>query len=312
MEATAKDSITAAGIDLGSNSFRLLVAKVGNGKLAGLVKKLETVRLAQGLSKGSKLAESSMERALTALSSFREILEQFPLRSKRVCATAALRAADNTSDFLERANDVLGLDIEVISGKEEAELNVLGVFSRMPRPDGPMLLVDVGGGSTELVFCRHPQASAQIWSLPLGAVGLTEKFSGAEEMASHIKEIFLSETGLQPILNPSLSIIATGGTATALAALDLDLARYDEDMVQGHKLFETKMEVLFGRLSRLTAAECNILPGLEQGRGDIILAGVKIYQILLALAVTNQMIISDAGLLEGVLLSGVSSTRHEI
>lgn len=312
MEATAKDPITVAGIDIGSNSFRLLVAKVVNGKLVGLVKKLETVRLAQGLSKGNMLAESSIERALAVLASFREILEQFPLRSKRACATAALRTADNSSEFLERANDVLGLDIDVISGKEEAELNVLGVFSRMHRPDGAMLLVDVGGGSTELVFCRHPQAPAHIWSLPLGAVGLTEQFPGLEEMARHIKEIFLSEIGSQPILNSSLSIIATGGTATALAALELDLARYDEDMVQGHKLEETKLAALFDGLSRLTAGERNILPGLEQGRGDIILAGVKIYQVLLALTGTNQMIISDAGLLEGVLLSGISSPCHEI
>jgi exopolyphosphatase/guanosine-5'-triphosphate,3'-diphosphate pyrophosphatase len=317
--------ITAAGIDVGSNSFRLLVAEVEAEKLTPLAKELTTVRLGQYLSTSGSLSTEAMERGLIALKRYNSILGRFQPRYIRACGTAALRTAANSGDFLKRAREILSVPIEIISGEEEAILGLTGAAAFIKAPVClPQLLVDVGGGSTEFVITA-PRIRAQahefdrasaVASLELGVVALTERFLAptvptteeVERMSVHIRTQIAAALQRQSIAGtdqPPLLVVGTGGTATAMAALDLGLTRYDADKVQNHELTRQRLDRLWLRLAALPVLERNRLPGLESGRGEILLAGIKIFQILLEELGGEAMQISDAGLLEGLVLSSI-------
>lgn len=316
------NSSIAAGIDIGSNTFRLLVARSAGGRLTTLVKELATVRLSHNVTASGVLAPDAVARALSVLQHFNSILGQWQPRYIRACGTAALRTAGNSDEFLGLAQQTLGVEIEIITGSEEARLSLAGTLAFMEQqgPD-PLLLVDVGGGSTELAYAAEGSwtdagtegPAPEVASLTLGVVSLTEGFlhrplttpEEAWQLTDHIKKHLAA--ALQKI-TPSMQqappmIIGTGGTATTMAALDLDLESYDEQKVQGYTLTGSRLAGLWQRLVTFTGAERNLLPGLQDGRGEILLAGIRIYQVLLELLNVHQMTISDAGLLEGILLS---------
>ena len=318
------NSYIAAGIDIGSNTFRLLVARVAGGRLTTLVKELATVRLGHNLTTSRVLAPDAVARALPVLQQFNSILDRLQPRYIRACGTAALRTAGNSDEFLRLAQKTLGVPIEIITGSEEALLSLAGTTAFMEQPGpGPMLLVDVGGGSTELAYAYAAKGGGtgpgaeypapEVSSLTLGVVSLTEGFlhrpiTTTEEtihITDHIrKHLAAALRKMTPSIRRSLPmIIGTGGTATSMAALDLDLESYDEEKVQGHTLTRSRLEGLWQRLVTFTAAERNLLPGLQDGRGEILLAGIRIYQVLLELLNVHRLMISDAGLLEGILLS---------
>jgi exopolyphosphatase/guanosine-5'-triphosphate,3'-diphosphate pyrophosphatase len=324
------NSCIAAGIDIGSNTFRLLVARVENDRLTTLDKELATVRLGHNVTTSMVLAPEAIARALPVLQLFNDILNRWQPRHIRVCGTAALRMADNSDEFLRLAQKTLGVPIEIISGSEEAILGLAGATAFMEKkgPD-PMLLVDVGGGSTEVAFAVEgsrtdpgsDNPAPRIVSLPLGVVSLTEDFlhqpvATAEEsaqMTEHIrKQLAAGLQKIAPVMQRTRPLlIGNGGSATSMAALDLDLIKYNERKVQGHILSRSRLAELWQRLAILSAAERNLLPGLQDGRGEILLAGIRIYQVLLELLDLQQLKVSDAGLLEGILLSGLPNVdRH--
>jgi exopolyphosphatase/guanosine-5'-triphosphate,3'-diphosphate pyrophosphatase len=319
------NSCIAAGIDIGSNTFRLLVAGMAGGRLTTLVKELATVRLCHHLAKNGVLDQEAVSRGMAVLQQFKTILGQRQPQFVRACGTAALRTAANRDAFLKPAQKTLGVPIEIITGAEEARLSLAGSMAFMERPVlGPVLLVDVGGGSTELAFAESgidPVSSAKLQqpvvvSLGLGVVGLTEGFlrqpcTTPEEtaaMTAQIREhMNTARREISFCLRPSTSllVIGTGGTATCMAALDLDLDRYEPQKIQAHRLTRSGLDRIWQRLVGLSAADRNLLPGLQDGRGEILLAGVRIYQVLLEMLGLQQMTISDAGLLEGILLSRI-------
>ena len=315
----------AAGIDIGTNSFRMLIARIDDGRMVPLVKKLDTVRLGAGLQQSGCLSTDAMNRALAVLASYREELTSFEPMFCRACGTAALRLATNRDQFLADAQQTLGMAVEVISGEEEAILSLNGALAAIRKPaDRPLFKVDVGGGSTELVMVPAENSSpgphaAKIDSLPLGAVSLTEQFlrrptataAEIQELERHVTVMLrpavaalFNSSGVEPY------IVGSGGTATAMAALALQLAAYDESKVQGYELTGSQVKGLWQKLAALAAAERNQLPGLEQGRGSIILAGIKIYQILLEQLGADSLVISDAGLLEGIVLSRIPESAN--
>lgn len=301
----------ACGMDMGTNSFRLLVAEVEDGRLHPLAQDLVTVRLGEGLGATGLLAPAAMLRAEAALARFTEKMAPYPLDSVRACATHAVRNADNSRDFLQRAEALTGLSIEVLSGEEEARLALLGMLSALPEKElrYPLLLVDVGGGSSEIILQTTTGSAPLAISLPLGAVGLSEEFStdlGA--MRGAIKAILaptLRNLADGEFLGPDLSLVASGGTATSLAALALGLDRYDARQVQNYILSQTALHRLVAWLAGLAPEERNALPGLADGRGEIIVAGAMILQELRQ-ALASPVLVSDAGLLEGILLSGAT------
>lgn len=304
----------AAGIDLGSNSFRLLIAEVKENHLIPLEKKLISVRLAQGLSRGGNLSDQAMCRAFDALSDFNLLLQKYNISSCRMCGTAALRNADNAALFISRATRITGCELTVLSGEEEALLSYQGAWGFPPgTDDNPRLYIDAGGGSTELVLDSHLDDSPCAISLNLGAVSVTEEFllsdpPNPEELkkaAAHITRVLRQGFRILSFEKQNLTLLASGGTATALAALDLELEAYNEKLVQNHFLTSENLQRLEHRLTRLAAAERNRLPGLDKNRGEIIIAGLMIYQSIIDFIHAPGIIISDAGLLEGILLSGL-------
>jgi len=302
----------AAGIDLGSNTFRLLIANCKAGSMAELAKKMATVRLGQGLTDSGLLQENAMQKGLDVLRTFRETLNRYQPQYLRVCGTAALRQAGNSGLFLQEAEDILQQTIDIIDGDEEARLSLAGASAGFSNPlSGPLLLVDVGGSSTELVFSETSRGETRVVSVLLGAVGLTERFIAAKDDYLDRLDSLLAEAladaleKLQLGKQQPLLVIGCGGTATSMAALDLGLSAYNATLVHGYVLQRTSMEKLWNRLIVLPAAERNGLPCLGDGRGEILPAGIRIYLVLLKLLRQDKFQVSDTGLLEGILLSSL-------
>lgn len=306
-DATANTNSIAAAIDLGSNTFRLLVVSSEGAKTKVLVKKNGTVKLAKGLSSAATLASASVSNALQVLAEFREELNKYNISFARCCGSEALRKAGDTEQFIKAAAKLLGMDIEVVTGHEEAILVGQGVLASLPEQTRkyPLLIVDLGGGSTELIFLQGKNAAPLVSSLPAGAFLFTELAdSGSMQpafdfFAGRLRE-FVDECSEVP---GEITVIACGGTATTLAALDLSLDRYEAERVHGHKLTSEAISRIAASLGAMPASARKLLPGLEEGRGDIIMAGIEIYQEILATIGVDGMIISDSGLLEGIMLS---------
>ena len=325
------NSNLAGAIDLGTNSFRLLIAEVKGAEFNPLAKELLVPRLGEDLGKTGKLTPAAVARAISSINKFVRIIKRYPPMPLRVCGTAALRAAANSAEFIKEAEKVLDNKIEVISPTIEAALSMKGCLAGVGRRQGPICLVDAGGGSTEIIIApSSPAMSDQSAvtdplfsiSVPAGAVSLTEEFltdsprgsGNIQRLENHLQgavrqalDQLNRELGLTGNNNSLAAqgylLVGTGGTATGLAALDLGLDRYDEDLIQGHVISLSRLRQVVGRVSRLSVDQRNRLPGLDRGRGEIILAGLKIYEVILLAGGFGEILISDTGLLEGLLLA---------
>jgi exopolyphosphatase/guanosine-5'-triphosphate,3'-diphosphate pyrophosphatase len=302
-----------AGIDLGSHTFRLIIAEWHKGKLKPLAKKMASVGLGRGLEEGGLLQEKSMQRGLAALRSFRRTLDRCSPPNLRVCGTEALRRAKNSRPFLEEAGALLRQPVEIISGVEEARLSLAGAMGGWPEPQrGPLLLADVGGGSTELIFANSAAGVVRAASVDLGVVTLTGRFPADRNPNAAGLDNMITETladalqQLAPLPPGPLSVIGCGGSATSMVALALNLTLYDESLVHGFILEAAVMGQLWRTLAALTAAERNSLPCLGAGRGAILPAGIRVYLALLRLLQQENMRVSDTGLLEGIMRSSLS------
>ncbi len=301
----------ACGVDIGSNSFRLLVAEFADGRLRPLAHDLVTVRLGEGLGATGLIAPASMLRAEAALSRFAVLMAPYPVPRVRACATHAVRMAANRDEFLQVAENLLGVRIEVLSGEEEARLALLGTLSALPEAQRryPLFLVDVGGGSTEIILQAATGSVPRVISLPLGAVGLTEEF-GADLVAMREKIQTILAPALRSVVGGEVAgqgslLVASGGTATTLAALALGLERYDAQQVQNYRLSQDAVPRLVDWLAVLSPGERNGLAALADGRGEIIVAGAALLAAIQQ-ALASPVLVSDAGLLEGILLSGAT------
>ncbi len=330
MEATAKRAAIAAAIDLGTNSFRLLIARRDRHRFIPLVRTTETVRLGENMQRTGNFGPGPMAAGLTVLDSFHRTLAAHKPATVRACATEAFRRAANSGAYLQQASKTLGVAIEVISGEEEATLALAGCLTAHPARHGaPLLLADVGGGSTELILATptngdedgippqdislHPDL---LYSLPIGAVSLTEKFS--PKTPCRVTDLRAMAAVIRQALAPAIKeikgqketvpqLIGSGGTATSLAAMHLKMTQYDPEKIQGVCLASPTLTGQLTKLCGLRTDERAFLPGLAKGRGDIIIAGCLVYQILLELLEIPALTVSDAGLLEGILLSSLKA-----
>jgi exopolyphosphatase/guanosine-5'-triphosphate,3'-diphosphate pyrophosphatase len=294
----------AAAVDLGSNSFRLLIGEVKGNGLRPVLNRLATVGLGEGLVPGGTLSTAALERAVAALLSFRQDLDRHSPRRLRVCGTEAFRRAGNSADFLSEAKRILGCRVEILTGGEEARLTYEAIAASLAVPP-PFLIADVGGGSTELILVRDQSRAPDCCSLPLGALSLTEKFAGVEN--GDCKKIRSLRRNVRDYLwahvPQGINLVGSGGTITALACLLLGLTTYDHCKVHGSRIAETQLNQSFDRLCTMAVAERCRLFGLENGRGRIVIAGLAIFQTLFELCKIEKLLVSDAGLLEGILLS---------
>lgn len=292
-----------AVLDLGTQTFRLALGKLENGRLRVIERRRVNVRLGEGLESG-KITPEAMKRGLKALEEFRSHLLDLEVSEVKAVGTAVFREATNIQEFLERSQD-LGFEIELISPEKEAELTLRGVAAGLDLNE-PFFLADVGGGSTEISLVKEGR---KIWStsLSLGAVRLKEEFIKAypltreeyRRLRTHIARIL---SGLD-IPQESGLLVGCGGSASLMASLDLRLTTYLPERLHGHRIPLSRIEDLAEHLWGLTLARIKRLRGMEPGREDIALPGLLVFQELSRKLGVTELIVSEWGLLEGLLLS---------
>ncbi len=302
-----------AAIDLGTNTVRLLVADVaaGTGDWRPVLAAQRVTRLGEGLAAAGRLAEAAARRTADAVATYVEQARAAGAARLVVVATSAVREAANGAAFTAAVERRTGVPVQVISGDEEARLTLAGVRHGLDRPppeSSLMLVFDIGGGSTEFILARGETVLAAS-SLRLGVVPLAERFPfdgpvdwpRYDAMAAEIRDRLAGEVAAAIRRGRPERLVGTAGTVTTLAALDLGLAAYDPGRVQGHALTRAAVERLLARLGGLSAAERGRLPCLEPGRADLIVAGTAIVLATMALVDRDVLVVSDAGLREGIL-----------
>lgn len=298
-----------AAIDIGTNSVRLLLADVESDTLLYREKKLVMTRLGKGQHSQRQLQEGPISDTLEALESFKAECLSKGYSIEGIIATSAVRDAQNPEDLLGPAKDRLQLAIEVIDGQLEAELGYLGAVKGFSfRDDEKQLIIDIGGGSTELILGQGDVLLTST-SIDMGAVRMTEGFYGVHP-PHHLNIDMLRQT-IRELLRPytatlfessSLNGIGIGGTVTTLAAMALKLDVYDSDKVHGYALTLKCVGELIEMLKSLTLEEKKNLKGLDPKRADIILSGAIILEETLSVLEINTIMISDFDNLEGLLL----------
>lgn len=298
-----------AAIDLGTNTARLLIARPSASEIGfeTIFLKREITRLGGGFSRQHGISPEARERTIAALSAFAEEMRLHEVGTLRAVATSAVRDAANGAAFSRDVLNRTGIHLEVIDGHEEGLLTLRGVKAGVAPDLQHLLVFDVGGGSTEYTFADG-DSLVFTRSLPLGVVRLTEGKGDAAQIREKIeRELDALEAELKNrLLFPvprGTTLVGTAGTATTLAAISRKLTVYDYRLVNNHVLQRDEIIRIYNMLAPLSPAERLRIPGLEQGREDLIIAG-----ILLTIATMDRFgfltcRVSDFGLLEGVLLS---------
>ncbi|HHZ16238.1 MAG TPA: Ppx/GppA phosphatase family protein [Peptococcaceae bacterium] len=283
-------------MDLGTNSTRLLIASYNPhaARCQTVQRALRITRLGEGMNEQHKvLSAAAMERTVAALEEFAAIISVFPVQGVRLVATQAVREAANREELVEKIKRRLNWDLEVISGVQEAAWSYSGAVQGLKTPGIP-LVVDIGGASTEFSVRTEPQ-KLQLTSLPLGALRLYEHPRTDAELQRILQE------GLAGFAYPrALSLVAVGGTATTLAAVQLEMVDYDADRVQGLMLPLEEIEAIYRRLQVLEPAQRLKVAGITPGREDIIVAGLQILLAIMTFFRQKELTVSDQDLLHGI------------
>ncbi len=305
-----------AALDIGTNSFHLMVARVRGDGYEVVTREKEMVRLGHGGGDMKEISAAAMERGIAALRRMHRIASSFdaPLRA---VATSAVREAQNAAVFLERAQLEAGVDVEVISGVEEARLIHLGVLQSVPAYDRRLLLVDIGGGSTEVLVGEHGETLAAR-SFKLGAVRLTDRFFPGGEIRpgsvkacrSYVRSIL---AGFERDVADLGFDIAIGSSGTAETLAQLVQARRGGHEPRTLNLFEHSRaeldQVVAQLVGKTTTAARTSIKGLEPHRADIIVAGALVLQCVCEAFGIERLTFSDGALREGVLLDTIA--RHQ-
>ncbi len=305
----------SAVIDLGTNTFRLLVAEIRQDRFTTVFSENQIARLGEGFSEEKSFRLQAMERAMGILRAFKETLGQYTIDQLTVIGTSAFREAKNSQAFLVSIKEQTGFDVEVIAGVEEARLTFLGASLAFPNRIGPIVLIDIGGGSTELIIAEG-ETPSKMMSTPLGVVALTERYLRKTPTTHEACDILKREVAmtLQEVVSvcpQNAFFCGTAGTLTTLAAMDQQMATYDPDKINGYGLSKKAIEAILHQLLPLSLVERCRLPGLEHGREDVILAGILILLTLMELCHYDLVYVSDYGLREGVLMDRYRRRPHD-
>lgn len=313
---------TVASIDIGTNTFRLLISEIGdNGTHRPKLLKREITRLGGGFTANGVLTDGSMTRGVAALSSFSNLLRKHDVKKVRAVATSVVREAVNGAYFLRLVKENTGIDVEIINGEDEAALALKGVLSCVDVKTRYALVFDIGGGSTEYILSGFG-AALYSESLKLGVVHATEAFLTSdppqkeeiERVSAHVVERLrpflnnLTQKGFRDKLPPEnrdITLIGTAGTITTLAAMDQGLEVYDPSRINNYILTYNTVKRLFNLIYPLTVNERKGVKSLEGGREDLIVAGTVIVLKTMETFGFDKMLVSDGGLLEGVLIDMV-------
>ncbi len=302
--------IRAAAIDCGTNSVRLLIAEAGSSSFREIDRDLRLTRLGQGVDATGRFAADALARTLAAVSDFAGRIRTAGADRVRFVATSAARDAANREEFLDGIHERLGIDAEIISGAEEARLSFVGALAAAPGLTGVVLVMDIGGGSTELALGRPDAAGAveilSSNSLDMGSVRLRERFlhsdpPTAAEIAAATGYIdgLLDSSGVD--IGAAETWIGVGGTATALSAVNLGLSHYDRTAVHSSTMTSGEVQAMASRLLAATVAEVAAIATMQPKRADVICAGALINARVGARCRVGQRI-SEADILDGLVL----------
>ncbi|MCW4386182.1 Ppx/GppA family phosphatase [Salinibacterium sp. SYSU T00001] len=304
-----------AAFDCGTNSLRLLIADVDGGVLRDIVRTLEIVRLGQGVDRTGRFDDGALRRTLEVTRRYGELCREHGVERMRFVATSATRDAANRDEFLSGVRDILGIEPEVIAGSEEAELSFLGTLSAVRGADvaspASRLVVDIGGGSTELVLGTVTPEAAH--SMDVGSVRLTERHlrndpPTADELAGVRRDVEAALNAAPVDLSAAEEVVGVAGTITTVTAHALDLPRYDPDAISGSRLPLQQVLAACDSLASMPREQRAALPYLHPGRVDVIAAGAVIWSTVLERAVAagsplEWVVTSEHDILDGVALS---------
>jgi exopolyphosphatase/guanosine-5'-triphosphate,3'-diphosphate pyrophosphatase len=290
-----------AAVDIGSNTLLLLVVERDErGELRARQDLCRFGRLGQGLDRSGRLADEAVSRSLEIAREYRRVLdEEAPIAGLVALGTQAVREATNAADFLGPAEEILGVPIEVVSGEREAALVFRSVVEAFPAlASGEVVVVDVGGASTEIIAGRGGAVTSLV-SVPIGAVRLSERHlksdpPTAEEGRALIADIDGELGKLE--LPRGATLVGTAGTATTLASVAQNLRVYQADKVQGYRIGRAEVERQLARYLELTVAEKRYMPGLEPQRADVIAGGAAIYARVASYLDAAEIVTSDRGI----------------
>jgi exopolyphosphatase / guanosine-5'-triphosphate,3'-diphosphate pyrophosphatase len=298
-----------ASIDIGTNSTRVLVARPVGGKLDILDRRNTITRLGQNVGATGSLADEAVERTLACLRDYRAILDELGVDRLRVAATSASRDAANRDEFFDAVEGVVGVRPELLSGDDEGRLSFIGATGDLDPALGPFLIVDIGGGSTEFILgTDHVEG---VLSVDVGCVRLTEKFLDhdpplAEELTACISfaDAYLDDVMREiPGSAEARTLVGLAGTITTVAAVEIGLATYDREAIHHFVLTRDAAEDVFRTLATESRADRIHNPGLEEARADVIVGGCCVLVALFRRFGFDEMIVSEADILDGLALS---------
>jgi exopolyphosphatase/guanosine-5'-triphosphate,3'-diphosphate pyrophosphatase len=302
-----------AVVDIGSNSTRLLIADVGDGELAEVERRRSTVtRLGRGVDLSGQLSGEAIEATCRAVDGYMGLCRGAEVESYEAIATSAVRDASNGGAFVAELRERFALSARVLDGDEEARLTYLGATSER-LPAEPTLVVDIGGGSTELVVGTEREIAFHA-SLQAGVVRHTERHISAdpptaielEELAADVRALIKGAIGEDPDAFATAGI-AVAGTPTSLASIELGLEPYDPKRVHGHRLSLPAIQRLLSRLASAPLAERAEIPGLHPDRAPNIVAGVIILVEAMRAFELDEIEVSEHDILYGTALDAVAA-----
>lgn len=312
-----------AAIDLGTNNCRLLIARPSGDHFVVIDAFSRVVRLGEGLAQSGRLSDAAMDRALGALHVCAEKLRKRNVHLARSVATEACRRATNGAEFIERVHSETGIRLNIITAQEEARLAVLGCHILLEHGDGPAMIFDIGGGSTEMVLVDTGEPVPRIldWqSVPWGVVSLTESIGAISdepaaraaafaEMRRRVDEGFaafaerVAGERAKALKRGAIRLLGTSGTVTTLASLHLKLPQYDRRAVDGLIVPVESMRGISRRLSSLSPTERIAVPCIGRERSDLVVAGCAILESIFDIWPAERLGIADRGIREGILRS---------
>ncbi|RKQ63419.1 exopolyphosphatase/guanosine-5'-triphosphate,3'-diphosphate pyrophosphatase [Thermovibrio guaymasensis] len=288
-----------ATIDVGTNSTRILVADVEDGEVRPLFKTGKVTRLGRGVKETGRLSKEGIEATVGALKEFKAIVERFNVEKVVVVTTEAARRAENAEEFLNRVRE-LGFKIDVLSDRDEAELVFLANL-KVFKPKGKAMTVDLGGGSTEVVYGNETSVEF-LKSLKFGVVFLYEEFG--EDLVK-LEEFIRGELlKVKEEIEPSqdFTVFAVGGTITSVVAMEEKMEVYKPEVVHGYRVTKHLIDKWYKHLSSLPIEERKKVVGLEENRADVIIPGLAFFKVFCEVFSKESLTVSEVGLLYGLAL----------
>lgn len=294
-----------AAIDCGTNSTRLLV----HDGARSTERLMRITRLGEGVDASGRLATEAIERTLAVLREYRGVMDRHGVTKTRMTATSAARDAANRDEFFTAAREIIGVEAELLSGEDEGRLSFIGATTELSPADGPFLVVDIGGGSTEFSYglgeCEYTR------SLDIGCVRLTEKYIAhdpprPEELVACLSlvETYVDDVAREyPALSEAPCFVGLAGTVSATAAVEQGLAEYDRDRIHHFVLTRDAVEDVFRTLATENRAERLGNPGLEVARADVIVGGLCVLVQIMRQLDFDQCLVSESDILDALVMS---------